>query len=205
MSTRGRPSPPPWDRWRSIIRRISLVSDDMDVARISEEDGSALYALLSMRAIQKGGEINVIDAGAGVGYSTLWLTMPLEDLCVKSTIIAIELDDERYNALARNIEQMPRRCVDVKAVHGDAIRYISELPGDFKVDFALIDIDPKELYLQAYYAIKPKLAKGAIVAFHNANNPWLSDVLGAIMSDAGELGWRSVIIPTRPGLMVIFT
>jgi|GEM_PF-408255 len=183
----------------NILNSVERQSDKMFIPRIGRDDGIAIYTSLYIYASNRSSVV-AIDAGAGIGYSTLWISMPLEELCINSHIYAIERDRYRYEILKRNIASFPRKCIDMVPIYGDAIEYIKSSFSSNSIDFIFIDID-KYLYGVIFNVVKNKMVRGGIIAFHNAY--MASDVVAKIVEDAIDLGWKSTIIPTEEGILML--
>jgi predicted O-methyltransferase YrrM len=74
------------------------LSDRLLIPRIDREDGVVLYTIISLLT-NSSNKFFALDAGAGVGYSTLWIISSLEDQCVNSVVYAVERDKLRYEYL----------------------------------------------------------------------------------------------------------
>lgn len=183
----------------NILNSVEKQSDKMFIPRIGRDDGIAIYTSLYIYASNRRNVI-AIDAGAGIGYSTLWVSMPLEELCIDSHIYAIEKDRYRYEILKRNIASFPRKCIDIVPIYGDAVEYIKNNFFSNSIDFIFIDID-KHLYGVIFDVVKNKMVRGGITAFHNAY--MASDVVAKIVKEAIDLGWKVTVIPTEEGILML--
>jgi predicted O-methyltransferase YrrM len=183
----------------NILNSVERQSDKMFIPRIGRDDGIAIYVSLYIYASNRSSVV-AIDAGAGIGYSTLWISIPLEELCIDSHIYAVERDRYRYEILKRNIASFPRKCIDVVPIYGDAVEYIKSNFSSNSIDFIFIDID-KYLYGVIFDVVKNKMVRGGIIAFHNAY--MVSDVVAEIVKDAIDLGWKSTVIPTEEGILML--
>lgn len=185
---------------KEFIRAIEIAkkySDSLFVPRISREDGVALYTVTYLLGLPRE-KFVAIDAGAGVGYSTLWIAAALEELCIKSTIYAVERNRDRYNYLMEVIKQLDSRCVEIAPVMKEATTFLNEL-GDAKVDLAFVDID-KHLYEVFFEKIRDKVNRGGVLAFHNAY--WVKEFYENIKRLEYE-GIRATIIPTEEGILLV--
>lgn len=71
-----------------------------------------------------------VDMTAGLGIDAFALAETGHE------VTALELDEERYKALCHNAEVLGLRA-RLKAVHGDSLRWLSEMPG--RVDLIFVD------------------------------------------------------------------
>lgn len=187
------------DDFFAILRIVERKCDDFGVPRIDIDDGIALYSLLYVLATEKNNVV-VIDAGAGVGYSTLWLLKALEDACAEGVLYAIERDKTRFLELEKTLGMLKASCVKVYSINDDAIEFV-ERKFDFEtLNFIFIDID-KNKYFDMFIAAKNKLAKGGLMAFHNAY--MVKNVVEKILNEAHKINWFATIIPTDEGILLL--
>ncbi|MEM0027475.1 MAG: class I SAM-dependent methyltransferase [Ignisphaera sp.] len=183
------------NRLLDFIEYFEDISDRMFVPRIDREDGLVLYTIISTM-VNRYGKFIAVDAGAGVGYSTLWIVAPLEDLCVRGTVFAVEWNRERYEVLKKNFSKITTRCVDVEVVNQNAVDFI-ETFGDGDINFAFVDID-KNLYRAFLVRALSKIAGGGVIAFHNAYmvHNFYKDVIEG-------RNYMVFTIPTSEGILLI--
>jgi predicted O-methyltransferase YrrM len=147
-----------------------------------------------------------IDAGAGVGYSTLWILYGLAGVRTASNVIvyAVEWRGERFKQLAKVLDEAVKelfgdsRAVEVRAVHGDAIEFLKNL--DKEVDFIFIDIE-KHQYIDMLKLLPQKLSGIGLAVFHNALIPGLDEDIWSYLRNTGSLVYH--IIPTNMGLLLV--
>ncbi len=114
-------------------------------------------ALLAMGAPEGA----LIEIGTSGGYSALWLALACRNLGRKLT--TFEVDEEKLK-LARETFRFSGLSNTVDLVSGDARRHI----GSFEnIAFCFLDSD-KEVYLECYEALVPRMVQGAILIADNA-------------------------------------
>ena len=103
----------------------------------------------------------VFEFGSGYGYSAYWIApaLPRDGEIVLTEIDGDELDDARENLAAGGYADQAR------FEHGDAIETVDDYEGPF--DLVLID-NEKDRYVEAFEAVRDKIAPGGIVAADNA-------------------------------------
>lgn len=178
---------------------IERKSDELMVPRIGRDDGIAIYSVLYMLASGRE-KLVAIDAGAGIGYSTLWLLIALESVCINGHLYAIERAKNRFSMLKNTLDSLPLRCTKAFTVHGDAIEYIQREFGEDSIDFIFIDID-KSRYIEIFNVIKKKIRRNGIATYHNAY--MVRGVITTIVREAQKEGWSSTIIPTDEGILLL--
>jgi len=175
------------------LRRKSL---ELGIPAIDPEDGMILQAIAFVTAAT-GGNV-AVDAGAGIGYSTLWIILGLENGCRgKCTLKAIEYDDNRASILKEKVMEMNLKRVKVEVLVGEALDILERMPPE-SIDFAFIDIE-KDQYPQALELLKTRLKRGRPALFHNAYYP---PPPRAFFERVREITWNSTIIPTGPGMLI---
>ena len=191
---------------RGLLERAERLSEEYWVPRIDWEDGIALATLAFRLAAEKQGGLYV-DAGAGVGYSTLWILYGLAASgCSGCSLVAVEHDPGRAGALRMLLGEAVSRLRDagapapsVEAVEGDALEYLEKLePGQPLM--VMVDID-KHGYPEALRLLEERLPRGGVAAFHNALGPMPLPPGFRGMVEEGP--WRSLVLPTRQGLLVL--
>ncbi len=175
------------------IRRESL---SRGIPAIDPEDGMVLQAL-AFHIASSGGD-TVIDAGAGVGYSTAWLAAGLEAGCrSRCRLIAIEYDPGKASRIKGNLDKLGLGRVEVLVRVGEALEVLKDLGS---VDMAFIDIE-KYQYPDALEVLKRILKKGGLAAFHNAYFP---PPPPEFFDAVSRPPWRYTVIPTPAGLLVAY-
>ncbi len=171
------------------------------IPSIEFEDGVALYSAAYTLLRGRSGAL-VIDAGAGIGYSTLWLAAAMMDACSgPCRLVAVEAYTPYVDKLRANLERVAREAgglVRVEAVAGDALEYVERLPPE-SIDMVFVDVD-KELYTDMLRLLRSRLKRGGLAAFHNAYAP------PPPPSFYEELrrGWNYTVVPTRLGIALAY-
>jgi len=192
------------ERFSKLLEHLEELSDRLWVPSIERDDGLILASLSSYVA-SLGGRV-FIDAGAGVGYSTLWILYGLASVMTISnvTVYAIEWRSERYKHLVESLDKAAKelfgdsRAVEVKAIHGDAVEFLKNIDRD--VDFIFIDIE-KHRYIDMLKLLPKKLSEIGLAVFHNALAPGLGEEVWSYLRNADNLVYH--IIQTRMGLLLV--
>lgn len=180
--------------YASRVRSRSLA---MGIPSVDPEDGFALYTAVALVAAGRSG-IHVVDAGAGIGYSTLWLGQALEEYCAgPCRLTAVEVDRQRASRAREVLAGAAWSRVEWSVVNADALDYLESL-NDGSLDVAFIDID-KWSYTRALRILEAKLKPGGVALFHNAFFP-----LPPGFHQAARTGpWVGGVIPTPEGLYML--
>jgi predicted O-methyltransferase YrrM len=136
----------------------------------------------------------LIEIGTSAGYSALWLTLACRYLGRK--LVTFEVFDEKAS-LARETFQSAGVQDVVDLVTGDARQVL----GSFE-DIAFCFLDAaKEVYLDCYEALIPRMVRGALLVADNAvsHNSFLQDFLQRAM---GDLLVDSLIVPIGNGALL---
>ena len=187
--------PPPLPQIYQVIQVLEKESDKLYIPRISREDGTALSSLSFTVCSRSQGVI--VDAGAGVGYSTAWLALGALGSGGDCDIVAIEWDEELYRRLEENARLISGAGVRVRPVRGDALDHMKSLEG---IVLAFIDIE-KHMYLDALRITLERMKPGGLIAFHNALFPAPPE---EFYHEVERLGLKYTIVPTvAGGLMIV--
>lgn len=192
------------ERFSKLVEYLEDLSNRFWVSSIERDDGLVLASLTSYGA-SLGGKV-FIDAGAGVGYSTLWILYGLAGVRTASNVIvyAVEWRSERFKQLTKVLDEAVKelfgdsRAVEVRAVHGDAVEFLKNL--DKEVDFIFIDIE-KHQYIDMLKLLPQKLSGIGLAVFHNALIPGLDEGIWSYLRNTGSLVYH--IIPTNMGLLLV--
>lgn len=177
---------------RSLIARLEEESRKYYIPHIDREDAAALAALSFTSPPG-----TILDLGAGIGYSTVWLAVGAS---VKdgSRIVAVEWDPDVGEVLERNASAIERVTgVEVEVVVEDAIKYLEGLDDNARFSMAFVDIE-KYQYPKAFDLLVNRIVSGGIMAFHNAYFPRPPEEFFERLEK-----YDSLIIPTPQGLAVV--
>lgn len=181
----------------SLVRELLEESSSLGIPPVSMEDGLVLMAeAFSVSSL--GGKV-FLDAGAGVGFSTFWIMAGMAGVCEGCKVIAIEHEGQRYERLKVNLERAAGELgleAEVVALLGDALQHVEGL--EF-VDYAFVDIE-KQDYPRMLSILERKLSPGGVALFHNAFQPRPPE---EFFSMVNREPWRSKIIPTKDGIMML--
>ncbi|MCS7107348.1 MAG: class I SAM-dependent methyltransferase [Acidilobaceae archaeon] len=182
---------------KSLAIQLLEESRSLGIPPISMEDGFVLMAE-AFSVSSMGGKV-FLDAGAGVGYSTLWIMGGMAGVCEGCKVIAIEHDRQRYERLKVNLSRVARELAleaEVVPLHGDALHHAERI--EF-LDYAFVDIEKPD-YPKMLSILQNKLRPGGVALFHNALQPRPPD---EFFSLASREPWKSKVIPTEAGIMLL--
>jgi len=179
-----------------VLEQLESLSDSLGIPRITRCDGLVLYALAYAYSTRRSSVI-AVDAGAGVGYSTVWLAKALADAAVRDgKVYAAESNPSRCFRLKQVLASI-NAPVQLEAVCEDAASFLERLQDP--VDILFVDVD-KHLYARIWEIGRGKLREGGLAVYHNARTPPARRVLQL----AREAGWTATTVNTDPGLLVAF-
>lgn len=188
-----------WGKFVEVARFVHDRSLSLGIPAISFTDGLILASLTftycSLREY-----VRVVDAGAGIGFSTLFLAYGMSSGC-KGELIAIEYVSERFRELEFNsklVGEITGGRVKVSVVKGEALEYLRSVE-DESLDVAFIDIEKRD-YPEALRILKWKLRVGGLAVFHNAIYPRPPHEFFEI----AEREFKSIIIPSEAGLLLAY-
>lgn len=183
---------------REYASRVRSLSLSMGIPSINQEEGFILYAVTAVVA-SKRSKVHVVDAGAGIGYSTIWLGQALEDFCRGTCrLTAIEWDESKASRAREVLDGMKWSRVEWSVVSGDALDVVESME-DSSLSLAFVDVE-KSMYPKMLEILERKLEPGGVALFHNAYFP---PPPPAFYDQASRDPWVSAIIPTPEGLYII--
>ncbi len=182
------------NKFTEAIEIAEELSDKLFIPRISRDDGVVLYTIISLLT-DSSSRITALDAGAGVGYSTLWIISSLEDQCVNSVVYAVERDRLRYEYLKKILGSLNTSCVKIMAINEDATEFIRRYERQ-DLNFIFVDID-KGQYEYFFEEARKRIIRGGVIAFHNAY------VVHRFVSKLIDSGYKVVIVPTGEGILLV--
>ncbi len=104
-----------------------------------------------------------VEIGTSAGYSTIWLALACREVGRK--LITYENLPEKV-ILARETIAAAQMLDTVKLVHGDALEHLTSLD---EIAFCFLDAE-KEIYLECYELLIPRLVSGGLLVADNAIN-----------------------------------
>lgn len=180
-----------------LAREILEESKELGIPTISIEDGMILMSS-AFHVASAGGKL-FVDAGAGIGFSTLWIAAGISGYCEGCEVIAIEMDETKFKRLAENLKRVAAELgveAEMRPIRGDAL---SVVRGIKSIDYIFVDIEKPD-YPAMLELLESRLTAAGTALFHNAITPRPPEEFFQMSSSAP---WRSRIIPTAAGMMVL--
>ena len=135
-----------------------------------------------------------LEIGASAGYSALWISLACQLRGTK--LITFELLPEKTK-LARATIKIAKVGALVKLINGDARGHISDYE---KIAFCFLDAE-KEMYMEFYDLVVPRLVSGGLLFADNALNH--QDVLQPVIDKAeADESVDSMLANIGKGLLV---
>ncbi len=177
----------------SLLDKLRGESLEHGIPAIDPDDGMVLASYA--HAVSSNGGRIFVDAGAGIGYSTLWIMMGLR-WCRKCRIIAIEYYNDRAAMIEKNLAGIAGEYgISLEIINGDALDIVR---GIDKIDYAFIDVE-KSQYDEMLTILESKLPSGGVALFHNAYFPPPPQSFFDRL--AKSPAWQAIIHPTSAGLL----
>ena len=129
--------------------------DDL-LLSVGREAGMLLYLLTTGAQSRR-----ILELGSSYGYSTVWLAAAAR--ATGGKVVSLELRQFKIEQ-ARQALTRAGLSSRVEFHAGDCLETLQTLPGPF--DFVLLDVW-KDLYLDCFDLVHPKLAPGAILVADN--------------------------------------
>jgi hypothetical protein len=130
------------DEFLKNMTFVENLSRKLGIASIEYDDGLVLSSLSYVTGLS-GGKI-FIDAGAGVGHSTLWILYGVLKAFSREKIFiyAIEKDPYRYKYLRENLEKSKNQFqrdsfIEINNINEDAIKFLHEK--NLVIDMIFVD------------------------------------------------------------------
>jgi predicted O-methyltransferase YrrM len=147
------------DRVRAVLARLEAEGDRASAVAVAPTTGRFLFSLVAPQT-----DCEVLEIGAGRGYSTLWLAAGVRYL--GGRVLSLERDygcmaDWRRNLAEAGLEET------AELVEGDALETLEMIDDVFDVVF--IDA-AKEEYERLFQLARPKLEPGALVIADNVTS-----------------------------------
>ncbi len=186
------------EKFLEYSRMIRDKSLSMGIPSIEEAEAYLLYTIVYLHSSSNRDHYVAIDAGAGIGYSTLWIAKALKDsMCNICVVEAVEKNKMFALEINNTLKHPDIQGVLFKVVVKDAIEYIRNKPAE-SIDLLFVDIEknryPKILE-ESYY----KLKENGLIIFHNAIFPPPPQKLFEIIT---KFKLKYTIIPTSSGLLL---
>ncbi len=180
-------------------RELRNKSVSLGIPSIDEEEGMILYSIVYTYALLNPDHIVIVDAGAGIGYSTLWLGKALVDAgCNICMIEAVEKNRVFAGQIEANVKKHGLEGLPINIVIGDAVEHVMNKDAE-SIDILFVDIEknryPKMLE-DSYYKIRRK----GFIIYHNALFPPPPRRLFDLVR---SYGLRYTVIPSTAGLLLI--
>ncbi|MEW6442833.1 MAG: O-methyltransferase [bacterium] len=134
-----------------------------------------------------------IEIGTSGGYSALWLALACRERGRR--LVTFEVSAGKV-VLARESFRMAGVEPWVRLVHGDARQHLEGYEG---ISFCFLDAD-KELYLDCYEKIVPRMVRGGVLVADNAlsHKEALEDFLDRVVSDPRL---DALVVPVGQGVV----
>jgi len=139
----------------------------------------------------------IVEVGASVGYSTLWLAEAAE--MTGGIVISLEIDADKQKEQCDNLSEAGLMG-SVKPVLGDAFEILKTLEDD--VDLALIDFWPRSAYITVFELLWPRIRRGGVIVADNMLKPESSvpDARAYLEYVESRSDARTFVVPTGSGL-----
>jgi predicted O-methyltransferase YrrM len=184
---------------QELLERVRRESLELGIPSIDPMDGTVLYTVAYTVAVLRGASgVVAVDAGAGVGYSSLWIAAGLAEACCRGCRLYLaERDPVLAEKAGENLARLARgRGLEVVVHLGDAVELLEALD---TVDMVFVDVE-KEAYPRTVSVIVERLSSPGAALWHNAFYPPPPGEFYARLSAARRLSWS--IVPTPAGLVV---
>ncbi len=194
-----------YEKLYKLIDRLEEDSNRLLIPLIGKDDGALLASLVFNICSyydkrDKIPQIILLDAGAGIGYSTAWIALGAAPFGRKCWLVAIEYEEDLFRLLKENlmkISEYVENTIQAEALLGDALHHMGKLPP--YVGLGFVDIE-KYQYTKALELLLPKTLPNGVLAFHNALFP---SPPSSFFRSVEKTGYPSLIIPTSRGGMLL--
>ncbi len=176
-----------------LMEELKKESLRIGIPAIDVEDGVILASYA--HSVQASGGRIFIDAGAGIGYSTLWIISALR-WCSGCKIIAIEYYRNRALKLEEKLADVAGEIgLELEVVTGDAVEILRTVE---VIDYAFVDVE-KNQYNDVMDILEDKMPRGGVALFHNAYFPPPPQSFFDRINRSRL--WNSVVYPTSAGML----
>lgn len=180
--------------WNSVIREAYAASRNLGVPTIGMDDGHVLYSTAFLTALRFR-RLKAMDAGAGAGFSTVWIARAILESRVDGNVYAVEKTIQRFRSLKSLVAKHHLENLIIP-VNDDALDYVRKVE---ELNLVFMDIE-KEHYLEFFRLIENRIPSGGVVLAHNVKYPY-----GAVedfLNEASKRVWRTIIVPTQEGVSI---
>ncbi|MBO3769418.1 MAG: class I SAM-dependent methyltransferase [Thermoproteota archaeon] len=182
-------------QWDEIIGEALNNSLKLNIPSIRIEDAYVIYSVAYLTAL-KFGRLIAVDAGAGVGFSTIWMAKALYESGVEGKIYAIEREALRFRRLEDLVNKYYLNNL-ITPINGDALECIKGVGEELNLVF--IDID-KEHYFDFFNEVKDKVIDGGVILAHNVKHHY--GTVDAFLNEISKKNWKTIVVPTEEGVSI---
>ena len=184
------------DKFLEYLERVYRESIEYGIPSIDVEEGYILYGLAYGYVLGKREHVLVVDAGAGIGYSTLWLALGLYDAgCRECIVEAVEKNSYLVKKLEENLVGSGLNNIEFRVYNSDAVEFVEEKPSS-SINILFVDIE-KHRYPEILLKSLDKV--DGMIVFHNALFPPPPRRLYELLDKHG-ISYR--VLPTENGLLI---
>ncbi|MCE4625192.1 MAG: class I SAM-dependent methyltransferase [Desulfurococcales archaeon] len=181
------------DRLYGLIDQLEEDSNNLLIPSIAREDGTLLAATAFAACTSVNGIL--VDAGAGIGFSTAWIVLGAVGSGRRCRVVAIEYDGRLFKHLRSTADQLAA-YVDIDAINDNALTVVEGLNN---IALLFVDIE-KHQYAEILRLARDRLVSGGYAVFHNIFFPRPTEDFFQVME---ELGWKRVAVPSEAGGSII--
>ncbi len=189
----------------NLFKDVFDTAMDKKNIQLSPEEGKLLSMILMINKSKY-----VLELGTLVGYYCCWIASSIPDY---GKVITVETNEANYKIANQNFAKTPF-ANKIKSVNSDAIKYLTDLKLNYKLDAVFIDAKKDEYpkYLELIYTL---LRIGGLIIADNTflfrtvyedNIPKYKEKWLAMKHFNEEISnqkkYKSLILPTNEGLTV---
>ena len=169
----------------------------MGIPTIRWSEGQILYSVTYTYLVLTGRkEGYIVDAGAGAGFSTIWMAYAVVDAGTRHTVLAIDYYKRNLDMFKELVEKLKLE-INVETLVGDACQILREYPEE--VDILFIDVE-KNRYVECIEAVKDRIKPRGIIMAHNMLFPSTASVDEYLNYMSKTLRWKTTVIPSEMGI-----
>lgn len=181
------------DRLRRYYERCNYIG----IPTIRWNEGLLLYSIaytyLTTNNIMHG---YIVDAGAGAGFSTIWLVYAVTDAGTNHIVVAIDYYKRHLDMFRDLVEELGIN-IRIETIVGDACKILREYPDE--VDILFLDVE-KHRYIECLKSVKDRLKENALILAHNMLFPYTRTTEEYLQYVSRTLRWKTIIIPSEMGI-----